>query len=122
MAELASDYTTDVIYPSAFGAFQSPAHLVQAAWTGGRAAPRVDRPFTYADLGSGVGLTLCVLADCYPDAEFHGVDINPEHIRRSRDLAARAGLANVTFHEASFADLGRLPIPRLDFAGLSGRN
>jgi hypothetical protein len=120
MAERGSDYTTDVIYPSAFGAFQSPAHLVQAAWMGGRAAPRIDRPFTYADLGSGVGLTLCVLADCYPDAEFHGVDINPQHIRQSRDLAERAGLTNVTFHEASFADLAALPIPRLDFAGLSG--
>jgi SAM-dependent methyltransferase len=118
MAETA--YTTDVVYPSAFGAFQSPAHLAQAAWVGGRAAPRIDRPFVYADLGSGVGLTLCVLADCYPEAEFHGVDLNPEHIRRSRDLAARAGLTNVTFHEASFADLPSLGLPRLDFAGLSG--
>lgn len=120
MDDSGSGYTTDIVYPSAFGAFQSPAHLTQAAWMGGRATPRIDRPFTYADLGSGVGLTLCVLADCYPEAEFHGIDLNPEHIRRSRELAARAGLRNVTFHEASFADLARLPLPRLDFAGLSG--
>lgn len=120
MADSVTAYTTDVVYPSAFGAFQSPAHLAQAAWLGGRSAPRVDQPFTYVDLGCGAGLTLCILADCYPDAEFHGVDLNPEHIRAARALAARAGLDNVTFHEASFEDLPRLALPRLDFAGLSG--
>lgn len=113
-------YTTDVVYPSAFGAFQAPAHLAQAVWMGGRLPPGVDGSFAYADLGCGAGLTLCVLADCYPDADFHGVDFNPQHIAQGRDLAARAGLTNISFHEASFRDLPDLRLPRLRFIGLSG--
>jgi ubiquinone/menaquinone biosynthesis C-methylase UbiE len=113
-------YTTDVVYPSAFGAFQSPIHLVHAAWLGGAGGPSLTAPFTYVDLGCGAGLTACVLADCYPAARIHGVDLNPDHIRLGRELAARAGLSNVTFHHVGFADLDRLPAFDVDFVGLSG--
>lgn len=116
----AERYTTDITYPSAFGAFQAPIHLAKAAWSAGLASWPVDRPFAYLDLGCGGGLTLCVLADCYPDAEFHGVDLNPAHIAEARSLAEAAGLRNVVFHEASFADLANLPIPKIAYAGLSG--
>ncbi|HEY3947835.1 class I SAM-dependent methyltransferase [Phenylobacterium sp.] len=120
-AAVSSGYTTDIVYPSAFGVFQAPIHLAYAASLGGRAAPRLDgAAFTYCDLGTGAGLTLCVLADCYPEAQFHGVDINPEHVRRGRALAEAAGLSNVTFHEAGFADLGRLSLPALDFVAMGG--
>ena len=115
-----SSYTTDVAYPSAFGAFQAPIHLAQAAWGAGRGGPALDRPFAYADLGCGAGLTLCVLADCYPDSEFHGVDLNPAHVAQARALAKAAGLSNVVVHEASFADRPKLKTPTLSFAGLSG--
>src|SRR6201995_6109946 len=112
VAAASSDYTTDIVYPSAFGVFQAPVHMAYAASLGRRAAPRVDgTAFTYCDLGTGAGLTMCVLADCYPEAQFHGVDLNPEHVRRGRALAQQAGLANVTFHEAGFAELRRLPLP-----------
>src|ERR1700754_5189209 len=121
VAAASSDYTTDIVYPSAFGVFQERVHMAYAASLGRRAAPRVDgAPFTYCDLGAGAGLTLCVLADCYPEAEFHGVDLNPEHVRRGRALAPQAALSNVTFHEASFADLGRLAPPVFDFIAMGG--
>jgi cyclopropane fatty-acyl-phospholipid synthase-like methyltransferase len=114
-------YTTDVVYPSAFGVFQAPVHLAYAATLGRRGAPALDgAPFTYCDLGCGAGLTVCVLADCYPEAEFHGVDINREHLAQGRALADAAGLANVRFHEASFADLGSLPLPPFDFIAMGG--
>ncbi len=115
-----SNYTVDVVYPSAFGAFQAPVHLAYAAAVGGRRAPAIDAPFTYADLGCGAGLTLCVLADCYPHAEFHGIDLNPDHIAAGQLLAKRAGLTNVAFHQLDFADLATAELPRLDFAALSG--
>ncbi|MCM8732490.1 methyltransferase domain-containing protein [Hephaestia sp. GCM10023244] len=115
-----SGYTVDVAYPSAFGAFQAPVHMIHAAAIGGRSGPAIAGPFTYCDLGTGAGLTLCVLADCYPDAEFHGVDLNPGHVATARSLADRAGLRNVTFHQASFADLAALPLPRADFVTMSG--
>lgn len=120
MTEAQASYTTDIVYPSAFGAFQSPVHLIQAAWLGGRTGPDLSAPFAYADLGCGAGMTLCVLAACYPQARFHGVDINPEHIRLARDLATRAELSNVAFHHRSFAELDTLDLPPLDFVGLSG--
>lgn len=120
MNETAAAYTTDIVYPSAFGAFQSPIHLAHAAWLGGRRAPDVSSPFTYVDLGCGAGLTVCVLADCYPEAQFHGVDVNEEHVRRGRELAQRAGLRNVSFHCMDFLDLPKLPISHVDFVGLSG--
>ena len=115
-----SAYTTDIVYPSAFGAFQAPVHVAYAGALGGRRPPSLERPFRYCDLGSGAGLTLCVLADCYPEAEFHGVDINPEHVRQARELARSAGLGNVTFHEASFADLDKLKLPQFEFVAMSG--
>jgi SAM-dependent methyltransferase len=114
-------YTTDVVFPSAFGVFQSPVHLAYAAWLGERRAFDVRAPFAYADLGCGGGLTLCVLAACYPHGQFHGIDINPEHIAQGRALAADAGLDNVTFHHLSFADLAAAPLPaRFDAIAMSG--
>jgi hypothetical protein len=95
-------YTTDVIYPSAFGAFQSPIHLAHAAWLGGRKTVDVSGAFRYAD------------------AEFIGVDLNPMHIAQARRLAGDAKLSNVTFHEASFSELSSLGLPQFDFIALAG--
>lgn len=120
MSNSDSGYTTDIVYPSAFGAFQSPIHLAYVGWTAGRAAPDCSAAFQYADLGCGAGLTLCILAECYPEAQFFGVDINPEHIRIARALAKQAGLNNIAFHCASFTGLDELNLPDLDFVGLSG--
>jgi len=121
MGAQSQEYTTDVVFPSAFGVFQSPVHLAYAAWLGGRRSFDVRAPFAYADLGCGGGVTLCILAACYPHGEFHGVDINPEHIAQGRALAADAGLGNVTFHHLSFADLPAAPLPaRLDAIAISG--
>jgi hypothetical protein len=113
-------YTTDIIYPSAFGAFQSPIHLSHTAWLGGRASADINKPFTYIDLGCGAGITLCILANCYPQAQFFGVDLNPVHIEQAKRLALDAGLPNVNFYEASFEDLDTLTLPQMDFIGLAG--
>jgi SAM-dependent methyltransferase len=113
-------YTTDVVYPSSFGVYQAPIHLAFVAATAGRETADPAGHFQYVDLGCGAGLTLCVLADCYPEAEFHGVDISPQHVALARDLARRAGLRNIRFHEASFADLRTLPLPEAHFVGVSG--
>ena len=114
------DYTVDVVYPSSYGVYQSPIHLAYLAATSGRCGPALNAPFTYVDLGCGAGLTICMLADCYPQARFHGVDINPQHIALGRDLARRSGLQNVEFHEASFADMAGLGLPPADFVGIGG--
>jgi FkbM family methyltransferase len=70
-------------------------------------------PFRYLELGSGMGLGLCLLAASYPEGTFIGIDFHPSHIAHSQWLAAELGLANVSFHEADFLELAaadaRLP-------------
>ncbi len=63
------------------------------------------RPFRYLELGSGMGLGLCLLAAAYPEGTFIGIDFHPSHIAHSQWLAAELGLANVSFHEADFLEL-----------------
>jgi len=77
-------------------------------------------PFDYLELGSGMGLGLCLLAAAYPEGQFIGIDCNPSHIAHSQWLVAELGLSNVSFHEVDFlelaADDARLPFaPDLRF-------
>lgn len=70
-------------------------------------------PFRYLELGSGMGLGLCLLAASYPEGTFVGIDFHPSHIVHSQWLAAELELDNVSFHEADFLELAaadaRLP-------------
>ena len=70
-------------------------------------------PFRYLELGSGMGLGLCLLAAAYPEGTFVGIDFHPSHIAHSQWLAAELELDNVSFHEADFLELSaadaRLP-------------
>jgi len=54
-----------------------------------------------ADVGCGSGLALLEMAKAYPHSRFHGYDISKHAIERARANAARAGVSNVTFHDAS---------------------
>jgi FkbM family methyltransferase len=70
-------------------------------------------PFHYLELGSGMGLNLCLLAAAYPEGTFVGIDFHPSHIAHSHWLASELGLSNVNFYEADFVELSaeddRLP-------------
>lgn len=76
--------------------------------------------FSYCDLGCGQGESLNLFAACHPEGSFHGIDFNPAHIAGAQGLADRAGLDNVKFWEASFADLAELPLPDFDFVVMHG--
>ncbi|MFM7734099.1 MAG: tetratricopeptide repeat protein, partial [Cyanobium sp.] len=67
--------------------------------------------FRYLELGSGMGLGLCLLAAAYPEGSFIGIDFHPSHIAHSQWLAAELGLANVSFHEADFLELAPAGAP-----------
>lgn len=62
-------------------------------------------PFHYLELGSGMGLGLCLLAAAYPEGQFIGIDFHPSHIAHSQWLVDELGLSNVRFHEADFLEL-----------------
>ena len=107
MAQWDHGYVTDVAYT--INAYQetTPSWLAAASILLGHRPVDTTRPFRYADLGCGNGLTTLFVAAASPHAEVWGFDFNPAHVEFGRLMAARAGLANVHFREASFEALAR---------------
>lgn len=64
---------------------------------------------TVVDLGSGGGLDVLLAADKVgPTGNAIGIDMTPEMLALARANAAKAGTANVEFHEAT---IDKLPLP-----------
>ncbi len=111
-------YVTDVVYTRNSYWETTPAWLATMALLLGQRPPDLSRPFRYADLGCGHGLTATIVAATCPYAEVWAFDFNPSHVESGRRLASAAGLTNLHFREASFADLAALPadgLPEFDF-------
>ena len=106
-------YVTDVPYTNAVYRETTPAWLAMATLLLGYRPPDLARPFRYADLGCGNGVSALTVAATSPHAEIDAFDFNPAHIEFARDLANRAGLTNIRFHEASFADIAAMPAAAL---------
>ena len=118
MAGWDDGYVTDVAYTTKFNREMTPAWLAAACILVGQRPPDLMQPFRLADLGCGNGLTDLVIAAAHPEAEIWGFDFNPAHIEWARNLAAAAGLSNVHFIEASFAELATgaaAALPSFDF-------
>ena len=115
-----SRYTVDVAYPSTFVFGQTPLQMRLAAAIAGAPPGPLTGPFAYCDLGCGNGNTLNTLASMYPQASFIGTDFNAAHLAHAREQASRAELGNVTYLEASFADLQALGIPAQDYIAIQG--
>jgi SAM-dependent methyltransferase len=115
-------YVADLDYPAAFFAEQSPSHLNIACILNGVEPLPVDRPFTYFELGAGMGLTSNILAASHPQGRFFSNDFNPAHVASARQLADEAQLENMTVLECSFADLaaGKADLPPLDYITMYG--
>jgi SAM-dependent methyltransferase len=111
-------YVTDVVYTRSCYRETTPAWLAMTALLLGQRPPDLSGPFRYADLGCGHGLTATIVAATCPQAEVWAFDFNPAHVESGRRLASAAGLTNLRFREASFADLAALPadgLPEFDF-------
>jgi SAM-dependent methyltransferase len=111
-------YVTDVVYTRYAYREMTPAWLAITALLLGQRPPDLSRPFRYADLGCGHGLTATIVAATCPHAEVWAFDFNPAHVESGRQLASAAGLTNLHMREASFADLAALPpdgLPEFDF-------
>lgn len=103
MFNWSSGYNVDLGYT--FGHYReiSPGWLSYVAQLKGIASP--SGAWRYLELGSGQGVGLVLQAALHPNHDFVGVDFNPAHIAHARELAAAAGLTNVTFEEADFLTL-----------------
>ena len=99
---------------------QSPSTIAFRARAGGAEAPNPSGSFTYCDIGCGRGVTITTLAAANPQAEFIGIDPNPEHIREARAWAEAAGLTNIRFIENFIGKLGPDDLPALDFITANG--
>lgn len=123
MTAWSQGYVTDAAYTRSTYHEMYPTRMALAALTGGQLPPDLTRPFRYADLGCGLGLTATVIAATYPWAEVWGFDFNPAHIDAARRLADAAELPNLHFEEASFAELAERPaaaLPMFDFIAAHG--
>lgn len=113
-------YVTDVAYVAEFYGDHAPAHINLIAAAGGFRPRPLDQPFTWCDYGCGNGVTANILAGCFPQGKFYGVDFLREHITAAEMLAVRGGLDNTAFLCKGFADLKDGDIPPLDFAVMHG--
>jgi predicted SAM-dependent methyltransferase len=100
-------------YDAGFYVEMSPHRLDFSALVNGHRSPRSQpgASFRYLELGSGMGLGLCLMAAAHPEGEFVGVDFVPDHIAYSQWLAKALDLSNIRFLEADFLNLQVDPQP-----------
>ncbi|MEB0136424.1 class I SAM-dependent methyltransferase [Actimicrobium sp. CCC2.4] len=116
-------YVADLDYPAGFYQEQGPDYLNIACVLNEVEPVRTDRPYTYLELGCGMGNTLAILAAGHPMGTFYGIDFMPSHISTARRIAGATHLENLHYLEHSFSDLvdGSAPaLPQCDFITLHG--
>ena len=104
-------YPTALTYMASLQPETAPGALALVALAQQREPPRFDRPFRYAEMGCGRGLTLLAHAACHPQGRFYGADYMPEHVTFARRLAEEAELDNLRVDEADFATLAGQDAP-----------
>lgn len=123
MGDWGEGYVSDVEYVPGYYPLQAPGLLNLATLVAGYSPLSLDTGFRYCELGCGLGYTTALLAAADPRGEYWACDFNPAHIARARALAAGAGLDNVAFEEASFADLvgpDAPDLPQFDIVTMHG--
>lgn len=119
-ADWTQGYVTDTLYTDSFFRELSPVWLNYVAVLKGCLPIDLDAPFTYLELGCGLGRSTTVFAGAFPHARFIGVDFNPAHISLAERYADTIGIENVEFWERGFADLAEEALPPCDFIVLHG--
>jgi len=122
MADWGSGYVTDTAYVHDYCRVQTPPILSFAALCKDVAAPgSLGEPLSYCDLGCGQGFTANIIAATNPQIKVFAADFNPTHIANARGLAQAAGLTNIEFREADFAELlNDTSLPEFDIIALHG--
>ena len=119
-SDWAQGYVTDTTYPDRFFFELSPVWLNYVAAVGGACPIRLDRRFTYLELGCACGTSLVANAAAFPQGEFHACEFNAAHVEQARRHAAAIGAGNIAFHEVPFQALPTQDLPPFDFIVLHG--
>ncbi len=94
-------YVMDTLCSPGFYRETAPSYLRYAALLGGVA---VEAPVRGLELGCGIGFNVALLAAANPGCDWVGVDVNPSHIAAAAAFQKDAGLTNLRYADASFAD------------------
>lgn len=97
----ADGYVMDTLCSPGFYRETAPAYLGYAALLGGFA---VEAPSHGLELGCGIGFNVALLAAANPGCDWVGVDFNPSHIAAATAFQSDAGLTNLRYADASFAE------------------
>jgi SAM-dependent methyltransferase len=119
-ADWSRGYVTDTLYTDSFFRELAPSWLNYVAALGGTAPIPLNRPFTYLELGCGLGRSTAVLAAANPNGRFVGIDFNPAHIALAQQYAEKYDIGNVEYIESSFTDVDVECLPLFDFVVLHG--
>lgn len=68
---------------------------------------KLERGAKAADVGCGAGVALLLMAQRFPESEFHGFEVSRFALERAEANLREAGLANVRFHAAGGEALPR---------------
>ena len=118
-ADRRQGYRTEIEYTHGFYPFLNPDQLLLSCVLQGMRPPAdvvatgsAGRKLAYCDLGSGLGLSVNVMAARDPHGQYFGVDYNPAQIENARSFAESAGIDNIEFIEDSFGNLGKRGVGR----------
>lgn len=65
---------------------------------------KLSRGAKVADVGCGHGCSTAIMARAFPNSEFVGYDVHAPSLVAAREIAAKEGLSNITFEQASAKD------------------
>ena len=120
MTDPQTGYITEVPYPNVYHRELNPSFHSLAMHANGLTAPVRGAPFTYLELGCAWGLSTLIHAAANPESRFVGVDFNGECIAAAQEIAKDAGLTNVEFLQADFADLPDRVMAPFDVIAMHG--
>lgn len=113
-------YRTDIRYTTHYQPELNPGRQGLALAAQGVQGPDPNKAFTHLELGCGFGLTALFHAATHPRAQFIGVDFLAEHMGWATGVAEAAGLDNIRFIRAPFAELSAHALPACDVIALHG--
>ncbi len=113
-------YISDLPYPPHFYKEMQPLWLTTVATFLDCAIPDISQPFSYCELGCGMGINLLVAAATNPAGYFVGVDFNERHIAIARTAVEFTGLRNIHFIHADFSTFAQHNNTGFDFITCHG--
>lgn len=113
-------YVADIPYPPHFHKEMQPLWLAALTQISGASAVDLTKPYSYCELGCGMGINLLIAAATNPEGYFVGVDFNQHHLTIARAAVRSIGLQNIHFVQADFSQFAQENHFYFDFIACHG--